>query len=91
MIATHMNAPYGKIVSESDVVASFKNGHLSASSDQANAILEALFTEVPAELIMRCAQELSVPLETVNALYLHALSGLPLRSHDWEEKYAAIS
>lgn len=39
LIANHMNVPYGKIVGEEDVVASFRHGELSASSREANAIL----------------------------------------------------
>ena len=53
LIATHLNAPYGKIVSARDVIASLRSGHFAAASEEANGILEALFTEVSPDLILR--------------------------------------
>lgn len=55
LIATHLNAPYGKTVSAWDVAASLKAGCLSASSKEANSLLEALFIEVAPDLILKCA------------------------------------
>lgn len=69
LIANHMNAPYGKIVSEEDIVASFENGKLSASNESADGILGPLFNEKEPSLISRCERELGVTLQTVNDLY----------------------
>ena len=62
MIATHLNAPYGPVVTEHDVAESLRRGVPSASTPEANAILEALFVECEASLIQRAAAELGVPL-----------------------------
>ncbi|MDH1813022.1 hypothetical protein [Comamonas aquatica] len=85
MIANHMNAPYGKIVSEQDVIASFRYGKLSASSLEANGILAPFFNEVEPSLIIRCAKELGVSLQTTNALYEDTLTRGFCRSPTWEE------
>ena len=62
MIATHLNAPYGPVVTEHDVAGSLRRGMPSASTPEANAILEARFVECGASLIQRAAAELGVPL-----------------------------
>ena len=73
LIATHLNAPYGKIVSARDVIASLRSGHFAAASEEANGILEALFTEVSPDLILQCADQADAPLERVAHLYEMAL------------------
>ena len=85
LIATHLNAPYGEIVSADDVIASLKSGHLSASTKEANGILEALFTEVPPDLILKCADQVQAPLESVNHLYQVTLTLGLMRSQAWED------
>ena len=62
LIATHLNAPYGPVVTERDVAESLRRGVPSASTTEANAILEALLVECEASLIERAAAELGVPL-----------------------------
>ena len=62
MIATHLNAPYGPVVTAGDVAESLRRGAPSASTPEANGILEALFVECEASLIERAAAELGVPL-----------------------------
>lgn len=91
LIATHMNAPYGKIVIAGDVVASLKSGFLAASTQESNGILEALFTEVPPDLILKCASQIQTPLETVNRLYQVTLDRGLMRSQEWEETVARIA
>lgn len=90
LIANHMNVPYGPIVSPSDVVASFRNGCLSASNETANAILAALFNEVEPSLILRCAKEVSASLETLNCLYSQTLSLGLMPSPEWEAAAAHL-
>ena len=68
LIATHLNAPYGPVVTAQDVAESLRRGTLSASTHEANAILEALFIECEPSLIERAAAELGVPLDRVRDL-----------------------
>lgn len=85
MIATHLNAPYGPIVSAQDVATSLATGQLSAATEKSNAILEALFTEVSPDLILRCADEIHASLETVKQLYRQTLERGVMRSPEWEQ------
>ena len=90
LIANHMNVPYERIVSASDVVASFRNGCLSASSRTANGILAPFFNEIEPSLILRCAREVDAPLEMVNRLYAHILSLGFMPSPEWERAVACL-
>lgn len=69
LIATHLNAPYGRIVSETDVIDSLKSGCFSASSRAANDILAAIFLETSPRLIWRCARETGATVEAISRLY----------------------
>lgn len=73
MIATHMNAPYGPVVTADDVVASLRRGTFCAATDEANAILAAMFVECSRSLIERAGAELGVPAERLQALYRESL------------------
>ena len=73
MIATHMNAPYGAVVTEDDVAQSFAAGRFCAATSEANEILCAMFIECDKALIERAARELGVSPETLNALYADSL------------------
>lgn len=73
MIATHMNAPYGTVVTPDDVVASLRRGAFCATTDDANAILAAMFVECSRSLIERAGAELGVPAERLQALYRESL------------------
>jgi hypothetical protein len=73
MIATHMNAPYGPVVTPDDVVASLRRGAFCAATDDANAILAAMFVECSRSLIERAGAELGVPAERLQALYRESL------------------
>jgi hypothetical protein len=90
LIANHMNVPYGRIVSASDVVASFRNGCLSASSHTAKGILAPFFNEIEPSLIWRCAREVNASLEMVNCLYAHTLRLGFMRSPEWEAAAAQL-
>ena len=91
LIATHMNAPYGRIVSAEDVVASFKSGVFAASSKEANDILEALFIEVSPDLILKCAEQIQVPVEMASHLYQAALDRGLMHSPAWENAVRAFT
>lgn len=84
LIANHMNAPYGHIVSAGDVAASFVNGFLAGHSNEANGILAPFFNEIEPSLILRCAREVDAPLEKVNALYQQTLKLGFMASPAWE-------
>ncbi|MEG0922992.1 MAG: hypothetical protein RSG22_16495 [Comamonas sp.] len=90
LIANHMNVPYGRIVSPSDVVESFRNGCLSASDATADAILAPFFNEIEPSLILRCAWEVDASLEMVNRLYAHTLSLGFMPSPEWETAVAHL-
>lgn len=90
LIANHMNVPYGRIVSPEDVASSFRNGRLSAKNDFANGILAPFFNEIEPSLILRCAYEVNVSLDTVNDLYAHTLSLGFMPSPEWEQAVARI-
>lgn len=85
-----MNVPYGRIVSASDVIASFRNGCLSASNETANGILAAFFNEIEPSLILRCAREVNASLEMVNRLYAHTLRLGFMPSPEWEAAVAQL-
>lgn len=78
MIATHINAPYGPVVTPNDVEVSLRRGVFCAATDEANALLSALFVECSRSLIERAANELDVPMERIFMLYQDSLQmGLP--------------
>ena len=90
LIATHMNAPYGPLIQDADVIASMRNGKLSAASADANAILGGMFGEVEPNLIVRCALEADVPLKQVDALYRDTLAWGFMRCPAWERAAEAL-
>lgn len=71
MIATHLNAPYGAVVTADDVAASIAAD--TSANNEANEILCAMFIECDKALIERAARELGVSAETLNALYADSL------------------
>lgn len=89
MIATHLNVPYGRMVSAYDVASSLTSGRLSASTKEANAILSALFIETAPRLILRCAREEGASLESMNQLYQETLAQGEMRSPEWESALQA--
>lgn len=91
LIATHMNAPYGRVVSAEDIVASLHAGHLCASTKAGNEILSALFVEVEPRLIMRCAAQEQVPASTVQKLYEDTIRVGLMPVPAWEEAVGALA
>ncbi|MDR6213615.1 hypothetical protein [Paracidovorax wautersii] len=91
LIATHLNAPYGKVVTAEDVIESLRSGHFAAASEEANGILEALFTEVSPDLILQCADQVGAPPEKVAHLYEMALELGVMRSPAWEDATSSVS
>lgn len=90
MISTHLNVPYGPIVSTQDVVVSLRNGHFSASTKEANDILSALFIEVSCDLILRCAREVGASTYLVDQLYRESVRLIGHRNPEWEKRCARL-
>ena len=91
LIATHMNAPYGRLIQDADVIASLRNGKLSAASADANAILGGMFGETAPALIARCAIEAGVSLKQVNVLYRDTLALGFMPCPKWEQVMEALA
>jgi len=90
LIRTHLNAPYGAVLTESDVVDSLRRGRLSAHSETANAVLGSLFVEVQPQLIARCALDANTTLVQANRLYLDTLTHAFPRCPQWEAAVACL-
>lgn len=84
LIATHLNSPFGSIVANDDVLNSLRAGCLSASSENANAILGGLFVEIEPRLIAKCALEANSTVARANLLYLDTLVHHFPRCPEWE-------
>lgn len=91
MIATHMNAPYGLVVSEKDVAASLQSGHFSASSKAGKEILSAMFLEVDPSLIIKAAAQTQASLSSVMKLYMESLEMGLMPNSEWERHVGAIA
>ena len=84
LISTHLNAPYGAVVTESEVLDSIRNGCLAGRSEQANALLGNMFVEVEPRLIARCALEAKTTIQQAQLLYLDTLAHAHPRCRQWE-------
>lgn len=84
LIATHMNAPYGPVVSVEDVERSFRAGRFEGHTDVAHAILAWMFVECDKNLIERAARELEVPSLRLQELYQDSLRLGMHRMPAWE-------
>lgn len=84
LISSHLNAPFGAVLVESDVLDSLKKGRLSGQTEQANAVLGGMFVEVEPRLIARCALEAHVTIEHANSLYQDTVANAFPRCPHWE-------
>lgn len=84
MIAEHLNAPYGPVVSARDVTDSLLAGAVTASTIQAQAILNQIFIECQPALIAACAIESGASYKLANDLYLNTLTLGGQRVLEWE-------
>ena len=91
LIATHMNVPYGKILTSQDIIASFKSGNFEAATEEGRSLLAWLFVEVQPGLILKCASEIQAPLENVNRLYQRTRELGLHRIPEWEYAVATLS
>ncbi len=74
LISSHLNAPFGPILMQSDVLDSLTNGCLSGKTEMANAILGSLFAEIDPRLIAECALEAGTTIKQAHLLYLDTLT-----------------
>lgn len=69
LVATHLNAPYGRIVTEEDLARSLRAGRVLSENKAAQAIIAQVFIEVEPRLVVQCAREIGVPISRVDELY----------------------
>ncbi|MDH0901399.1 hypothetical protein N5C12_18955 [Comamonas aquatica] len=84
MIATHLNAPYGPVVSAGDVERSLRAGRFEGHTAAARGILAWMFVECEKSLIERAARELGVPSLLLQDLYQDSLRLMMHRVPAWE-------
>lgn len=84
LISSHLNAPFGAILAETDILDSLRNGRLSGQTEQANAVLGGMFVEVDPRLIARCALEASATIKQANLLYLDTVAHAFPKCPRWE-------
>jgi hypothetical protein len=84
LITSHLNAPFGAVLSAQDVAQSLCFGKLCAKTGQANALLAYLFVETEPRLIATCAREVGSSLVNANQLYLDTLAHHAPRCPQWE-------
>lgn len=87
LVATHLNAPAGPIVSPEHLVRVFRAGSLEPlqSEPRAQALISYLFVEVSPALVGACAAEAGASLSQAHALYLDTLANGAVRCPAWEE------
>lgn len=84
LISSHLNAPFGAVLVESDVLDSLRNGRLSGQTEQANAVLGGMFVEIEPRLIGRCALEAHATIQQANLLYLDTVAHAFPKCPQWE-------
>ena len=93
MIATHLNAPYGQVVSPTHIAAALRSGDLSAvaGDELVEELLACMFFELEPEFIGRASFEAGVRLEEAEALYQQARKRFDLpRAARWEEALEGV-
>lgn len=85
MTVSHLNAPYGPIVTDKDLTESLLSGIIVGNSPTARAIISQLFIEVAPSLVMRCVKEVDASVERAQMLYEKALESGVVRNPAWEQ------
>lgn len=86
MIATHLNAPYGDVVTADDVAAVLCAGTLaSIPSGLPRSMLFALFSECAPATILSATIEAGGSRRTAQALYNEIVAGGGTRVSAWED------
>ena len=85
MIAGHLNAPYGRVLSTADLALALHSGSLgSIASDLSRALLMSLFVECPPQSILLAALQVGGTWRTVRSLYLEAVANGMQPVKAWE-------
>ena len=90
MTVSHLNAPYGPIVTDKDLTESLLTGSIVGNSPTAKAIISQLFIEVSPALVLRCANEAGGTVKHADMLYKSALKSGVVRNPDWEQSVHSI-
>ncbi len=85
MIAGHLNAPYGRVLSTTDLALALRSGSLgSIASDLSRALLMSLFVECPPQSILLAALQVGGTWFTVRSLYQETVANGMHRVKAWE-------
>ena len=85
MIAGHLNAQYGRVLSTADLALALRSGSLgSIASDLSRALLMSLFVECPPQSILLAALQVGGTWLTVRSLYQEAVANGMQRVKAWE-------
>ncbi|MFJ1300913.1 hypothetical protein ACILG0_13155 [Pseudomonadota bacterium AL_CKDN230030165-1A_HGKHYDSX7] len=93
MIATHLNAPYGAILTAADVRAALRAGTLQglAVSALGKELIAGMYVELQPEVIGCASYEAGVNLEEAQALYEHVRAQWAMpRVAAWEEALTGV-
>jgi hypothetical protein len=84
---THLNVPYGEIVSEKDFALALRSGttQVEGISESSAAIIASAFVETTPNLLMRCIREAGASIQSANELYKESLRDNMPRIPEWEE------
>jgi len=85
MIAGHLNAPYGFVLSPADLALALRSGSLgSIGSDLSRALLMSLFVECQPQSILLAAFQVGGTWITVRSLYEETVANGMQRAKTWE-------
>lgn len=93
MIATHLNAPYGAILTAADVRDALRAGtsHGLAISALGKELIASMYVELQPEIIGCASYEAGVNLEEAQSLYAHVRSEWAVpRVAMWEEALTGV-
>ncbi|MGM0987766.1 MAG: hypothetical protein ACQEXI_12375 [Pseudomonadota bacterium] len=84
---THLNVPYGNIVSEKEFALALREGttQIAGISESSAAIIASAFVETTPNLLMRCIGEAGADMRSANELYKETLGDNMPRCPEWEE------
>jgi hypothetical protein len=97
LIATHLNTPYGPVLSAADVERALKDQNLLAFAQHgkaslAAALLAGIFLEFSPSLIGGACHELGIPLAHANNLYGWLVSNKHSpRAPRWESEIEGLA
>jgi hypothetical protein len=90
MLVTHLNAPYGEVVTRDDVLGVLRVGEAALPHDRATAsVLGSLFDECSPKLVERACDETQVPLHQAAAAYASLVRLGARRVPAWDARLSA--